>query len=67
LVIRTADTRRDANVSPASTEGLVPEKERAVAEIARDLKPDGRIQIGDIIMGEVLPDEALRDIDLWTG
>jgi arsenite methyltransferase len=46
---------------------LVPEKERAVSEIARVLKPRGRVQIADIIIGEVLPDEALRDIDLWTG
>lgn len=46
---------------------LVPEKERAIAEIARVLKPAGRVQIADIIIGEVLPDSALRDIDLWTG
>lgn len=46
---------------------LVPEKERAVAEIARILKPGGRIQVGDIIIGEVLDDAALADIDLWTG
>jgi SAM-dependent methyltransferase len=46
---------------------LVPEKERAVAEMARILKPGGRIQIGDIIIGQVLDDEALADIDLWTG
>ena len=46
---------------------LVPEKQRAVAEISRILKPAGRVQIADIIIGEVLPDEALRDIDLWTG
>ena len=46
---------------------LVPEKERAVDEIARVLKPGGRVQIADIIIGEVLPDSALRDIDLWTG
>ena len=46
---------------------LVPEKERAVVEIARVLKPGGRVQIADIIIGEVLPDSALRDIDLWTG
>jgi SAM-dependent methyltransferase len=46
---------------------LVPEKERAVAEIARILKPGGRVQIADIIIGEVLPESARRDIDLWTG
>jgi len=46
---------------------LVPEKERAVAEIARVLKPGGRVQIADIIIGEILSDSALRDIDLWTG
>ena len=46
---------------------LVPAKTRAVAEIARVLKPGGRVQIADIVIGEVLPDSALRDIDLWTG
>ncbi|HTL43804.1 MAG TPA: methyltransferase domain-containing protein [Vicinamibacterales bacterium] len=46
---------------------LVPEKERAVAEIARVMKPGGRVQIADIVIRETLPDSALRDIDLWTG
>ncbi len=46
---------------------LVPDKERAVAEIARVLKPGGRVQIADIVIGETLPDSALKDIDLWTG
>ena len=46
---------------------LVPDKHRAIAEIARILKPGGRVQIADIVIGEVLRDEALRDIDLWTG
>jgi SAM-dependent methyltransferase len=46
---------------------LVPDKHMAIAEIARVLKPGGRAQIADITIGEVLPDSALRDIDLWTG
>lgn len=46
---------------------LVPDKERAVAEIARVLKPGGRVQIADIIISETLPESALRDVDLWTG
>jgi SAM-dependent methyltransferase len=46
---------------------LVPDKPRAVGEIARILKPGGRVQIADIVIGETLSDDALRDIDLWTG
>jgi arsenite methyltransferase len=46
---------------------LVPDKRTAVREIARVLKPGGRAQIADILIGEILPDSALRDIDLWTG
>jgi arsenite methyltransferase len=45
---------------------LVPDKPRAVREIARVLKPGGRAQIADIVVGEILPESALRDIDLWT-
>ncbi len=72
--IRPGDATRlpldDASVDVVISNGvlnLVPEKERAVAEIARALKPGGRVQIADIIIGETLPDSALRDIDLWTG
>jgi arsenite methyltransferase len=46
---------------------LVPDKPTAVEEIARVLKPGGRVQIADIIIGQTLSDSALRDIDLWTG
>jgi arsenite methyltransferase len=46
---------------------LVPEKERAIAEMARVLKPGGRLQIADITIGEQLPESVVRDIDLWTG
>lgn len=33
----------------------------------RVLKPGGRIQIGDILVGRKVPDAALDDISLWTG
>ncbi|MGH9383710.1 MAG: methyltransferase domain-containing protein [Vicinamibacterales bacterium] len=46
---------------------LVPEKERAIAEIARALKPGGRLQIADIVIGQPLPESVINDIDLWTG
>jgi arsenite methyltransferase len=46
---------------------LVPEKRAAVAEIRRVLKPAGRVQIADIVLGLELPEDARRDIDLWTG
>jgi len=60
----------DATVDVVISNGvlnLVPDKTRAVREIARVLKRGGRAQIADIVIGEVLPDSALRDIDLWTG
>lgn len=72
--VRSGDATRlpidDQSVDVVISNGvlnLVPEKNRAIAEIARVLKPGGRVQIADIIIGEVLPESALRDIDLWTG
>jgi len=59
----------DATVDVVISNGvlnLVPDKTRAVREIARVLKSGGRVQLADIVIGEVLPDSALRDIDLWT-
>jgi arsenite methyltransferase len=46
---------------------LVAEKQMAIVEIRRILKPGGRVQIADIVLGVELPEEARRDIDLWTG
>lgn len=46
---------------------LVPEKQAAIAEIRRILKPGGRVQIADIVLGTELSEEARQDIDLWTG
>ena len=72
--VREGDATRlpldDGSVDVVISNGglnLVPEKKRAIAEMARVLKPGGRVQIADIIIGEELPESALRDIDLWTG
>ena len=46
---------------------LVPEKRAAIAEMRRVLKPGGRVQIADIVLGVELTEDARQDIDLWAG
>lgn len=46
---------------------LVPDKPTALQEMARVLKPGGRLQIGDILVQKAVPESAKRKIDLWTG
>ena len=46
---------------------LMPDKSAALQEMARVLKPTGRLQIGDILVQKAVPDSAKRKIDLWTG
>lgn len=46
---------------------LSPEKETVFAEALRVLKPGGRLQIADIIVGREVPESARNDISLWTG
>jgi SAM-dependent methyltransferase len=46
---------------------LVPDKSTALQEMARVLKPGGRLQIGDILVQKAVPESAKRKIDLWTG
>ncbi len=46
---------------------LFPDKYAALAEINRVLKPGGRMQFGDILVTEEVPESAKRHIDLWTG
>ena len=46
---------------------LVPDKEQALSEMFRILKPGGRLQLADIVLGAELDETARRDVDLWTG
>jgi len=54
-------------VSSNGVLNLVPEKERGFAEIIRVLKPGGRLHLADIALDAELPEDARRNIDLWTG
>ncbi len=46
---------------------LTPDKKATFREMARALNPEGRLQIGDILVQKKVPDSAKRKIDLWTG
>jgi arsenite methyltransferase len=46
---------------------LVPEKDKAFAEILRVLRPGGRLQLADIVLDAELGEDVRRNIDLWTG
>ena len=45
---------------------LVPDKEAALKEILRVLKPGGRLYLADIVVHKAVPDSARQNIDLWT-
>jgi len=46
---------------------LMPNKMAALQEMARVLKPGGRLQLGDILVQKPVPLSAKNKIDLWTG
>ena len=45
---------------------LCADKRRVFGEIMRVLRPGGRLQFADIATGKVVPEGAVRNIDLWT-
>jgi len=59
----------EASVDVVTSNGvlnLVPDKPRAFAEIARVLRPGGRLQIADISLAKPVSDKARADPKLWA-
>ncbi len=60
----------DASVDVVISNGvlnLAPNKPAAFSEIARIMKPGGRLLLADIIMSGELNEDCRSDIDLWAG
>ena len=59
----------DAAVDVVTSNGvlnLVPNKEQAFNEIYRVLRPGGRVQIADIVVGKPVSEQCRQDPELWA-
>ena len=60
----------DGSVDVVISNGVInlcPDKVAVMKEIARVLRPGGRIQIADIFVQRPVDQEAKDDIGLWSG
>jgi ubiquinone/menaquinone biosynthesis C-methylase UbiE len=60
----------DASVDVVISNGVInlcPDKEAVYRELYRVLRPDGWLQIADVMVQLPVTEEARADIDLWTG
>lgn len=59
----------DASVDVVISNGVInltPDKVAVMRELSRVLKPNGHLQIADIVVGKQVPQSAKDDIDLWS-
>ena len=60
----------DASIDLVTSNGvidLVPDKDAALDEIDRVLRPGGRLQLADVVIHREVSEDARQRIDLWTG
>ncbi len=60
---------RDASVDAVTSNGalnLVPDKRRTFGELFRVLRPEGRVQVADVVISRAVPVGGRSDPELWA-